>query len=60
MYIQFNANRLGTPEAKIIFTAIYLRDRAFDWFKLYLNNHLENAALDQKHKTIVIFASYNH
>jgi hypothetical protein len=30
MYIRFNASRLGTPEAKVMFAAIYLRNRAFD------------------------------
>jgi Domain of unknown function (DUF4939) len=60
MYIHFNVSKLGSAEVKVMFATTYLRNGAFNWFKPYLTDYIDNAIEDKKNEIKAIFSSYKH
>jgi hypothetical protein len=60
MYICFNVSKLGSAKIKVMFAITYLRNGAFNWFKSYLTDYIDNAIEDKKNETKAIFFSYKY
>ena len=57
-YIQFNSEIFNTETEKIIFTAAYLHSDILNWFKLILNDYLNNKRSQWDDSTNKIFTSF--
>ena len=57
-YIQFNWELFTTETEKIIFITVYLQSDALNWFKLTLNNYLNNIMTEREDITNKIFTNF--
>ena len=57
-YIQFNWELFSTETEKIIFITAYLQLNTLNWFKLTLNDYLNNIMTERKDMTNEIFTNF--
>ena len=60
MFLGFNADRFVNEKYKVLFTGLYLRGPAFEWFNTFFQNFLNNNPKNKNDTINVITQNFLH